>query len=765
MRAPVARGLVIALGVGVLSLGGYARFGPLDAPETKGAAPGTVVLDVSGNVLERDGRSGLRIPVRLGNVAPKLLQATLSAEDRRFQQHFGVDPIAVARAALSLGSQPSGASSITQQLARRLYLADDPSPLAARKAHEALIALQLEANRSKTEILELYLNDVYYGRGAYGVEAAARVYFGIGAGNLDLAHAAYLAGLPQRPSDHDPAKDAAVARVRQAYVLGRMVQDGWISDREADAAASERIEVLPAVLPPIAHEFVAYARAELARVRPDLAGRDGLVVETTLDAGLQVEAERLVRLRVTELADRNATDGALVAIEPATGRIIAMVGSATDGDPARGGQFNMTVTPRQPGSALKPFLYAAAFERGYTPATPLLDVSTSFMTEGGLYTPANFDRSFHGVVPLRVALASSLNVPAVRTLDNIGLDAMLEISHRFGLATLDQVESYGLSLTLGGGEVRLIDLTSAYAALGAMGQLAQPFAVQRVKDGAGRILYERAPTAPRRVLSKEHAYLLADILSDPDARIPGFGGVTPFDLPFPAAVKSGTTTGFRDDWTVGYTPDIAIGVWVGNADGSPMIDVAGVDGAGPIWRNAMMAAALGRPMSRFARPAGIVEATVCSPTGLLPGPDCPSPVRELFVAGTEPIAAERYYARDAEGRVSIDPPLEAREWARAAGLTLRADGASAPGAALRIVAPIAGSVFYIAPELRDEHLVIRAAAGTGVGRITFEIDGRIVGERPAAEPWLVWDLEPGRHTLRLSADGAPAVTSTFEVKP
>src|SRR5437867_3065757 len=314
-------------------------------------------------------------------------------------------------------------------------------------------------------------------------------------------------------------------------------------------------------------------------------------------------------------------------------------------------------------------------------------------------------------------------------------------------------------------QVRLVDLANAYAALGARGELVEPFAVQRVRDAGGRLLYERAAANARRVLSPEHAYLLADILSDADARIPGFGGITPFELPFPAAVKSGTTTGFRDDWTVGYTPDIAIGVWVGNADGSPMIDVAGVDGAGPIWRNTMMAAAIGRPMSRFARPAGIVDVTVCSPTGLLPGPDCPSPVRELFVAGTEPIAAERYYARDAEGRVSIDPPLEAREWARAAGLTLRADGASAPGAALRIVAPIAGSVFYIAPELRDEHLVIRAAAGTGVGRITFEIDGRIVGERPAAEPWLVWDLEPGQHTLRLSADGAPAVTSTFEVKP
>src|SRR3989449_6013545 len=298
MRAQLTRGVVIALGFASLALAGYARFGPLDAPETRGSVPGRVVLDAHGNVLERDGRSGVRIPVGLGSVAPRMLEATISAEDRRFQQHPGVDPLAIARAAITSGSQPSGASTITQQLARRLYLADDASALAVRKAHEALVALQLEANRSKREILELYLNDVYYGRGAYGVEAASRIYFGIGAGNLDLAHAAYLAGLPQRPSDYDPAKDPAAARTRQAYVLGRMVQDGWISDREADAAASERIEVLPAGLPPIAHEFVAYARAELARVRPDLAGRDGLVVETTLDAGLQVEAERLVRLRV-----------------------------------------------------------------------------------------------------------------------------------------------------------------------------------------------------------------------------------------------------------------------------------------------------------------------------------------------------------------------------------------------------------------------------------------------------------------------------------
>ena len=762
-----ARALVIAVGFVSLSLTAYARLAPLDAPESRGVVPGTVVLDAHGNVLERDTSAGIRIPTTIDRVAPRMLQATISAEDRRFLQHVGVDPVAVARALSNSSSQPSGASTITQQLARRLYLADDSSPLAVRKAHEALIALQLEANRSKAEILQLYLNDVYYGRGAYGVEAAARVYFGIGAANLDLAHASYLAGLPQRPSEYDSVIDAA-ARARQTYVLGRMVDDGWITQPQADAAATERIEILQASLPPIAHQFVAFARAELARMRPDLAAINGLVIETTLDAGLQSESERLVRLRLETLRDRNATDAALVAIEPGTGRVVAWVGSATDGDPLHGGEIDMVRTPRQPGSALKPLLYAAAFEHGYTAATPLLDVPASFATDEGPYTPQNFDRSFHGVVPLRVALASSLNVPAVRTLDAIGLDAMLEISHRFGLNTLNSVERYGLSLTLGSGEVRLVDLTNAFAALGAQGMLAEPFAIERVRDGSGRILFERAPIAAQRVLSAEHAYLVTDILSDPDARIPGFGGVTPFEVPFPAAVKTGTSTAFRDTWTIGYTPNIAIGVWVGNADGAPMLDLAGVEGAGPIWRDAMMAASLSRSMSPFVRPAGIVDATICAPTGLLPGPDCASPTSEIFAAGTVPTAHETYYFKDPDGRISIDPPIEARDWARAAGMTLRSDGASTSLDVLRILAPVAGTTIHFAPEIASSQLLLRVVAARGIETVTFAIDGRVIGDAPGSDPALLWPLELGGHTLRASArfaDGSFAtVTSVFEVK-
>ena len=768
MVATVCRALVIGAAVATSVLVGYARFAPLPAPETVAMTPGTVVLDAHGVVLQRAAADGVRIPVALEAIAPRMLEATISAEDRRFLVHPGVDPVAVARALLQLKDQPSGASTITQQLARRLYLADDPAPVLVRKSREALIAFQLEANRSKRDILALYLNDVYFGRGAYGIEAAARAYFGISAANLDLAHAAYLAGLLQRPSAFDPSVDPAPARTRQAYVLGRMVDDGWISRAEADTAAQYALDLRPGAAPAVATAFVAYARDELARVRPDLAGRDGLIIETTLDAGLQTEVERLMRLRLAALADRNVTDGALVAIEPRTGRIVAMVGSATDGDPAHGGDLNMAISPRQPGSALKPLLYAAAFEHGFTPATPLLDVSTTFTTAEGPYAPMDFDRSFRGIVPLRIALASSLNVPAVRTLDTLGVDALLDMAHRFGLGTLTDAERYGLALTLGGGEVRLLDLTNAYAALGATGLLRAPFAVTRVRDAAGRVLYERAPASPRTVLSAQHAYLLADILSDADARIPGFGEVTPFDLPFRAAAKSGTSTGFHDNWTLGFTPDIAIGVWVGNADGSAMIDVSGVDGAGPIWHDAMMAAALARPMSWFTRPSGIVDVTVCAPTGQLPGPDCPSPVRELFVAGTEPIAHERYYTRAADGGLAVDPPTEARAWAQDAGLRLVTASPRADDP-IRIVTPAAGSVFWLAPELGAAQLVLRAAAAPGIERLTFTVDGVLVGDASAADPSVIWHLAPGRHILRVTASlvggGPTAATATFEVRP
>jgi len=759
-RHRIASTMLSAFAASVAGLWIYACAAPFDSPESKLSVPGTVVLDANGVVLQRDGAEGFRIPVALGDVSPVMRDATIAAEDQRFETHPGVDPIAMARAVIWSRSEHSGASTITQQLARRLYLDGGGGPLPLRKARESLIALQLEAHRSKDEILELYLNEVYYGRGAYGIEAAARVYFGVSAANLDLARAAFLAGLPQLPSAYQDA-DSPAAASRRDYVLERLADDGKITREAAEAAASEPLAVLPALEPAIGAQFVAYARQELASLRPDLADVRGLVIETTLDAGLQVEAERLARQQLEKLRDRNVTNAAVVVVDPATGAILAMVGSTS-------GDINLAVTPRQPGSALKPFLYGAAFELGFTPATPLLDVPTTFIDGEERYEPQDFDRRYRGVVSLRTALGSSLNIPAVATLEQVGLDGFLRTANAFGLGLTD-AERYGLSLTLGGGEVRLLDLTGAYAALASGGELTHLFAVTRVRDSAGRVLYERPPAVPARVLRADYTYLLSDILSDRDARVPGFGQVTPFDLPFTSAVKTGTTTGFRDNWTLGYTANFAVGVWVGNADGSAMRDVSGVDGAGPIWRDVMLATASTRTPSWPQRPAGIVEATVCSPVGLLPGPDCPYPVRELFVAGTVPRQVESYYVRRPDGELAIVPPPAARAWALDAGLPLAGEQRAAAENSVRIVSPASGSTLYLAPELTSQEVMLRATAGPGAQEITFRVNGVVAGTAPGADARLVYPLRPGHYEVEataLYAQGVQTTTSsTFEVKP
>src|SRR5439155_25729649 len=400
----------------------------------------------------------------------------------------------------------------------------------------------------------------------------------------------------------------------------RLVAGHTISAAQADEAAARRLAILPELAPPLAPHFVQYALDQLARVAPDIAGREGLIVRTTLDAGLQRTAQRSVAYHLGELRDKNVGNAAVVVLEPSSGRVLAMVGSANYADDAIAGQINMALQPRQPGSALKPFLYLAALEHGYTAATPLLDVPVTFETPTGPYTPMNADRRFHGLVPLRVALGSSFNVPAVRTLDALGVPAFLQIAHRVGLRTLTNTELYGLALTLGGGEVRPLDLATAYAVLANGGELVDPFVIESVRDAAGAVLYENASPAPVRVASHENAFIIGDILSDPLARIPGFGEVTPLDTTVRAAVKTGTTTSFRDNWTAGYTPDRVVAVWVGNSNNQPMERVSGIDGAAPIWHDVIEVATAATPNHWPATPPALVRKVVCAPTGLLPGP-------------------------------------------------------------------------------------------------------------------------------------------------
>jgi penicillin-binding protein 1C len=743
----------------------FAHLAPIESPYSLMDAPGWVVLDSNGVVLQRETSDGLRIPVDLDEVALVMVQATIAAEDQRFRRHPGIDPIAIGRALINLPSERSGASTLTQQLARRLYI-DDSTPLIERKAREALTALQLEARYSKDEILSLYLNNVYYGRGAYGVEAAARLYFGVSAANLNLAQASFLAGLPQRPAEYGESLLTPGLAERQRYVLDRMVDAGQISRPEASLAEEETLELSPEQSPVLAPHFVQYVLDELARLGPDLATTRGLVIETTLDAGLQAESQQQVHYQLTLLSDKDVGNAAVVVLEPATGRILTMVGNRDFWNEAGSGQVNLALAPRQPGSALKPFLYAMALERGFTAASMLLDVPSSFTSEAGLYQPLNYDRRFNGPVTLRTALASSLNVPAVRTLDALGIDAFLTTAHRFGLSTLTDTEVYGLALTLGGGEVRLLDLTNAYAALANGGEITTPYAIERIRDVSGAVVYERGAALAARILPEGNAFVLADILSDADARELAFGYAPVLRLPFRAAAKTGTTTEFRDNWTVGFTPQRAVGVWVGNADNTPMRNVSGIDGAAPIWRGVMEAAMSGTEATWPEPPSALVRAPVCLPVGLKPGPDCPSVVEEWFLPGTEPRETEDYYRRNESGRLVINPPSEARSWALAAGLPLYEGTATGPQTF--VIQPASGSVLFLAPELSSQTALLRASAPAGTQALEFFVDGELVRRAEPGEP-VPWPLEVGVHTLEVRAtltDGRVVSTrSEFEVRP
>lgn len=751
-RRRMVDGAAALLGV-ALAVPAFAVLAPLPDLDDGLVAPGTVILDARGGIVERDTSEGLRIPVTLSQVAPAVVDATVAAEDQRFWSHPGVDPLAVGRAALRARTDPSGASTITQQLVRRAYLPDADLPLVLRKAREAVLAVALEARTSKAEVLEAYLNDVYYGRGAYGIEAAAQAYFGVNARRLDLAQATFLAGLPRSPVEYDASEESAAAR--QRYVLDRMVATGAISEAQAAAAAGTPLYVVPPV-PPSARHLAAAVQEELREILPRHAGAPGLVIETTLDPALQEEAERSVRVRLQQLERHRAGSAAVVALDPRDGRILAMVGSADYDAPA--GQINMAVEPRQPGSALKPWLYAAALERGYTPASMVLDVPSTFPTEGGPYRPANYDLRFRGPVTMRTALGSSLNVPAVRTLDAIGVDTLISMAHRAGLDSLEAAEAYGLALTLGGGGVRLLDLTASYGAFAQGGVRHEPWLIARVRDHRGAVLYERRPSEGVPALDPATAFLVADMLADPAARIPSFGAGSVLDTPFGAGVKTGTSSEFRDNWTVGFTPERVVGVWVGNPDQRPMVNVSGVDGAAPIWRDVMTAAVRGFPPARFQPPPDVVRATACAPTGLAPGPDCPSPAPEWFRAGTEPVEVERYYRRTG-ALVAIDPPAEARAWAADAGWALWSDAAlraAEPNAHVAIVSPTPGAVLYPAPEVGGNALMLRASVPAGTESVAFYVDGAPAGEAPGDRPSVMWEMTPGRHEVRavaLLADG------------
>ncbi len=664
--------VVLLFLVGICGLAGVyvAMAAELPAPEELQARSATFIstriYDRNGHLLHEivDPNGGRRILVPYEQISPNLINATVATEDARFWQHPGVDPVAVVRAVYYNVTERrivSGFSSIPQQVARLVLLSPQEryEQSVQRKVKEVVLASEISRRYSKQKILEIYLNEINYGNLAYGIEAAAETYFGTDAADLTLAQAAMLAGLPQAPAYWDPYTNWEGAKDRQAVVLDLMVEAGYITPAEAEAAKAEALTLQPPRLDVEAPHFVTWVQQLLEqKYGADVLYRSGLRVYTTLDSNLQAIAQEEAQAHLATLKDQHATNAALVAMKPGSGEILAMLGSADFNDPAIDGQVNVALQPRQPGSSIKPVTYVTAFEKGWTPSTLIWDVKTEFKDAlGRPYVPKNYDRKEHGPVLVRQALAQSLNIPAVKTLDFVGLASMLDTAHRLGIASLNRPD-YGLSLTLGGGDVTLLEMTGAYAVFANGGRRVPPVAILRIEDATGNVLEEYQPPPAEQVISPQHAYLITDILADNQARAPVFGRNNPLKLSRPAAAKTGTTDDYRDAWTMGYTPDLVAGVWVGNADNSEMKNVPGSRGAGPIWHNFMERALEGTPKSQFPRPDGIEEIEISADAGSLPSDACPPDRRrvEIFAQGQGPVGPEN----DFHQFVRIDTSTNAR---------------------------------------------------------------------------------------------------------
>ena len=679
----------------------------------------TRIYDRNGTLLYEysDPTYGSRTYVSLSKMPKRLIQATLATEDPTFYQNSGVDFYGILRAIYInfSGKGSSGASTITQQLVRELLLTDEKYDITAdRKIRELILATRVAdaypGQVGKDRILEMYLNQIYYGNLSYGVEAAAQSYFSKPAADLSLAESALLAGLPQAPSYYDPTQNASEAKARQKIVLGLMVKAGYISEEEEAAAAAAPLEYKNGrrkVVDTKAPHFVNYILQVMqAKEGAEMMRRGGFNVYTSLDLPMNEKAQEIAKRRIDDLRKQNANNAALVAVKADTGEVLAMIGSADYGNDLINGQYNVALAERQPGSSFKPITYAAAMEKGWTASTIIEDLTTQFTNGDGQapYVPHDYDFRTRGPVPLRNSLAMSLNIPAVKALQFAGVQQVVDLSHAMGISGLKKsLNTYGLALTLGGGEVRLVDLTQAYTTFPNLGQSQDLHPILKI-ERHGKIIEQFDPNKRedrKQVMSPQVAYIISNILSDDEARAPIFGRGSALTLPDrPVAAKSGTTDDFRDSWTMGYTQDIVTGVWVGNTDNTPMAAVPGAIGAGFVWHDFMawvysdaraqkVLQGDGAPLQKdFQRPPDIAEVSVCTPTGLLPTDLCPvNQIRkELFPkdrAPTKPsalfqkvrihktlncIAGNDYPDYYVESKVvEVWPTKELQQWAKNAG--------------------------------------------------------------------------------------------------
>ena len=699
-----------------------------------------------GTILSRDRNHTAVVP--LDRVSPHFKNAILAAEDRRFYHHGALEMEAIVRAiflAIQHKKIVSGASTITMQLARMLEPAPRTLP---NKIEEIWRSWRLVAGMSKDEILHAYINRLPMGGNIYGVEAASRVYFGTPAAELNIARSSLLAALPNNPTYFNPYYNWERLKQRQKYVLDRMVEDGYITRTQADLAYAEEITLQPRQQGIIAApHFLFWLADRLPQDRPPQ-------IRTTIDRSLQQFVETQVKDIVRTLAPQNVSQAAVVVIDNRTGEILAYVGSVDYFARGELGRNDGVQSLRQPGSTLKPFLYQLALEkRIIRPNTVLADVPTYYAIPGAkLYSPTDYSETFAGPVRVRIALANSLNIPAVRVLERVGVDKFLDRLHELGFANLDRApEYYGLGLSLGSGEVSLWELARAYRILAREGKITPTITtIPQFSESGTQNLSKNSPTWG----------LITDMLRDRHARALAFGVDSVLNLPFPVAVKTGTSSNYRDTWTVGYTTDYTVATWVGNFDGKPMKQVSGVVGAAPLWQRIMLHLHQDWEPSAFSPPSRMVQRPICALSGLKPTSACPSVVQEYFYRedlkdyeNNPDTFYEIVEGKSTQYRLNLPPEYD--EW-----LAMQQRSTFIPSQ-LQILFPRDGDRFLIDSE------------GDTTSQLEFKIAGAL--ESPL-ELWLngkklatnssnsfFWDLRPGQWTLEVK-NGRDSDRLTFFVE-
>ncbi len=735
-------------------------FNPSDATSLR-------ITDRQGILLYESLKQGAaRTYLQYDDIPTQIIEVLVAAEDRTFFSHPGVSVRGIARAIrenVKAGKTVAGGSTLTQQLARAIL---KPSQRTyAYKALEIAVALKIDMQLKKERILELYLNTVSFGHQAYGINAAEKTYFGKSPFELSYAETVFLIGLLKSPTGYDPYRFFPAALKRQKVLLRSFYESGIISEQTMKEALQEHISLPEDRVAIQAPHFSLWVAGKV---------KSGVQeIRTTLDAHLQSEVELIVKNALESLSEKNVSSASVVVLDVQSGDILAFVGSGDYFDEANDGAVNVALSPRQPGSAVKPFTYALALENGDTAATTVADVESQFFTQdGNPYTPRNYDFGYHGLVRYREALANSYNIAAVKVLERVGVDRLLAFLREVGITTLtEDPDHYGLALTLGDAEVTLLELTQAYGIFPRLGRTLKARATLDEKQ------YES-----KQVLDPSVAWLMTDMLSDNEARIPEFGEASPLAFQYPVAAKTGTTRNSRDNWTLGFTADRIVGVWVGNADNSPMKGTSGITGAAPIFHDVMDAAMRNLPKTLKPRPATIVEREICRTSGLLSTPECNERMTEYFIRGTEPtthdtmhkniridsrnglLASDSCEAQYVIEKPFIDFPPDVKKWALENGYPLIPHSLSPLCTGerlkqghemtwLRIQKPHERDSFLLDPTIpnSNEKIIFEATASEGISSIDWRVNGRVVGKGTGPTFHFMWDPIIGTHTLEAVA--------------